>query len=814
MSEGEWGAASPMHAVVQPDVVTQLNAGRQPDTATSMQGVEQPDAVTPLRRFVVRMVPAPLPDCAVPELGRYPIYINKDRYGLAEQLAVKLRGKDVEAIITDEIPASARHVIYLGVSDEQLDADRICAFSHSAFAVARRIAAAVETEGGLFWTVQSTGGDFGLSGRSGCAGTAGLAALAKTAMKEWPKAHVKAIDVNLHNSAEDIAGQICSELFHGGLEQEIGYTAEGTRMAVGLAIAEPQIAAANVLAAGDTLLVSGGGRGVTARSIIALARRLPLRFILLGRSALADVDGDAGAGHESEQELGRLLYERASAEGRAVTPMELKRQVKSLIASREVRDTIRQLEQLGAEVIYVPVDVTDLPALSAAIRPIVEKWGAIRGIIHGAGVLADKRMVDKQDESFRQVFLTKVRGFQAMLESVNAKDLKLIAIFSSVAAREGNVGQCDYAMANEVLNKMAHRLRHDRNIGSGKCVVKSLNWGPWEGGMVTAALKRHFESQGISLIPASAGAELFAEEATRAHLDEVEIVIGGDAGSTPSFIARQERTRQLAKMLDPAQCVWLDDHRIHGYRVVPIVAVREWFARFARSAFPDLTVVRIENLRVLKGIRFGQADDAPVALTLTGKERYDAEKRLIFMDLQLEDAGGIRHYAAQAVIGHDGGEIAAGWESVSAASQAPWELESERIYGDRLFHGPSFQAIRQLLTCEAEHAAGLLEMQGDQVQTNEASTLEPFSILLDGGLQLARLWGYERHAQPSLPMSIGAAYVASSLTPEGPIRSEISVKQHNRHKFTVDIRWTDDQERCLAQFSQVEMYFVQERRTS
>ncbi len=798
MSEGEWGTASELNAIGQSDVVA------------PMHDIGQSDSVTPLRRFLVRTVPAPLSDYAVPELGRYPIYMNQDRCGLAEQLAAKLRDRGVEAIIADEIPATARHIIYIGVSDERLDADEVCAFNHAAFAVARRVAAAMESEGGMFWTVQSTGGHFGLNGQSGCAGTAGLAALAKTAMKEWPEAHVKAIDVNLHNTAEVIAGQICGELFHGGLEQEIGYTAEGKRVAVGLAITEPQTAAANVLAARDTLLVSGGGRGVTARSIIALARRLPLRFILLGRSALTDADGDAGTGHESEQELGRLLYERASAEGRTVTPMVLKRQVKSLIASREVRDTIRQLEQLGSEVIYVPVDVTDRQSLSAAIRPIVEKWGAIRGIIHGAGVLADKRITGKQDESFRQVFLTKVRGFQAMLESVNAEDLKLIAIFSSVAAREGNIGQCDYAMANEVLNKMAHQLRHD----SGKCVVKSLNWGPWEGGMVTAALKRHFESQGISLIPASAGAELFAEEATGTNLNEVEIVIGGDAGSTPSFIAPQERTRQLAKVLNPAQCVWLDDHRIHGYRVVPIVAVREWFARFARSAFPDLTVVRIENLHVLKGIRFAQADDVPMALTLTGKERYDADKRLIYMDLQLEDAEGVRHYTAQAVIGHDAGEIAAGWEAVSGTSQAPWELEDDRIYGDRLFHGQSFRAIRQLLTCEAEHAAGLLEAQGDPAQTNEASMLDPFSVLLDGGLQLARLWGYERHAQPSLPMSIGTAYVTPNLTLEGPVRCEISVKQHNRHKFTVDIRWTDDQARCLAQFSQVEMYFVQERRTS
>ncbi len=57
--------------------------------------------------------------------------------------------------------------------------------------------------------------------------------------------------------------------------------------------------------------------------------------------------------------------------------------------------------------------------------------------------------------------------------------LKYIIIFSSVAARMGNKGQVDYAMANEVLNKMARQQSYKRN----NCRVISFNWGPWDGGM-------------------------------------------------------------------------------------------------------------------------------------------------------------------------------------------------------------------------------------------------------------------------------------------------------------------------------------------
>jgi len=53
------------------------------------------------------------------------------------------------------------------------------------------------------------------------------------------------------------------------------------------------------------------------------------------------------------------------------------------------------------------------------------------------------------------VFNTKVSGFQNLLESTAGDNLKHLIIFSSIAARTGNKGQVDYAMANEVLNKLA-----------------------------------------------------------------------------------------------------------------------------------------------------------------------------------------------------------------------------------------------------------------------------------------------------------------------------------------------------------------------
>ncbi|OSC64292.1 hypothetical protein B5181_20760, partial [Streptomyces sp. 4F] len=75
---------------------------------------------------------------------------------------------------------------------------------------------------------------------------------------------------------------------------------------------------------------------------------------------------------------------------------------RAILAAREVRATLTALEEAGSPVRYLPVDVRDGEALAAALREVRETWGPVTGIVHGAGVLADKRILDKTDEQFER----------------------------------------------------------------------------------------------------------------------------------------------------------------------------------------------------------------------------------------------------------------------------------------------------------------------------------------------------------------------------------------------------------------------------
>ena len=153
---------------------------------------------------------------------------------------------------------------------------------------------------------------------------------------------------------------------------------------------------------------------------------------------------------------------------------EIERLVSRVEKEREVRATMQRLDALGVEVNYHSLDVRNHEAVCALVDDIYSRRGRLDGVIHGAGVLDDRRMAEKSSDSFDQVFDTKVIGAQALVERLRA-DTSFVVFFSSVSGAFGNLGQIDLA-ANDALDKLAFCL--SKRI-EGR--VLSVNWGPWAG---------------------------------------------------------------------------------------------------------------------------------------------------------------------------------------------------------------------------------------------------------------------------------------------------------------------------------------------
>ena len=155
-------------------------------------------------------------------------------------------------------------------------------------------------------------------------------------------------------------------------------------------------------------------------------------------------------------------------------------------SNRSVQNNLQRLRDSGAEVEYIAADVTDEQGLLEALNPIQKKWGPVEGIIHGAGVLADKRIENKTLEDIKRVYQTKVKGLQTLLKVIDESKLTHLILFSSAAGFFGNAGQSDYAAANEVLNQYAIQFSQNHP----ECQVVSFNWGPVSYTHLTLPTKR------------------------------------------------------------------------------------------------------------------------------------------------------------------------------------------------------------------------------------------------------------------------------------------------------------------------------------
>ena len=749
--------------------------------------------VTPtvdLGRYAVEAQIAPAAGMAVPGLlDGQRVAITEDGAGIAAALADALIARGVSARTVDVVPTDAEVVIFLG-GLRPVDSDEAAvAINREAFLTAKAIAERFSESGGVFITVQDTGGAFGLTTvPAHRAWLAGIAALARTAAQEWPAAQVRTLDLERGDrSPKALASVLTDELLAGGPEREVGLAADGTRRIL-TDVRLPTPSGNPILSSSDVVVVSGGARGVTARSVVALAAATGARFALLGRTPLID-EPACCKGISDDAGLKRTLLADARTAGNMPTPAALGRQVRQILANREIRGTLAAIEAAGGAARYLSVDVTDVDGMAGALAGVREQWGAITGVIHGAGVIADKLIAEKSVKDFDWVFHTKVGGLIALLDATRNDPLRALVMFSSVAARCGNRGQVDYAMANEVLNKVAQAESMRRGIA-----VRSLGWGPWEGGMVSPQLKAHFESLGVTLIPLKEGAEMLVDE-LREGADRVELVLGGapraEALMSESSVAEQRMELHIDRTSHP----YLAAHTIDGVPVVPVVLVVEWFARAAASFKPSLTLAALSEVKVLSGIRLTGFESGGDRFQLTCRQVSNGDGAVVALELRGID--GRLHYTAAANL-----VVARANPAHTTPDVNLEDWGGQPIYdNDVLFHGPDFQVIREVEGLSDDGISAALDGVQAAGWSGKGWRTDPAAF--DGGLQLALLWSKRVLGGASLPTGIDEVRTWTDAPPSGGLRCVLKGRKVSRGKAVSDLAFLDSDGQLVAELNGV-----------
>lgn len=705
-----------------------------------------------LSRYVMRTYPTPPAGLGMLGLASGPVAITDDETGVAPALARRLAEHGISAQVVTRVPDDARGLIVLdGLRDASSAEDAIAA-NYAAFRAARQAAPQLEA-GGVFVTVQDTGGSFGLGAGDtdpDRAWLGGLVALARTAALEWPQAQVKAIDcARAGRGPESVAAAIADELTAGGPAIAVGLRGDGSRVTVALASAPLQPGGA-AISEDSVIVATGGARGITAVALAALARRYRPRLVLLGRRPLTD-EPEYLRGAPDMASLIRLLAGRQPGEGLASSPAAIAAAARDVLAVREIRQTIEEIERAGSTVRYLAVDIRDSAALAETLATVRQSWGPVTGLVHGAGVLADSLIASKTDEEFASVFSTKVDGLRALLAATAGDPLSLLCAFSSLFSCTGNPGQSDYTMANEVLNQV---LAAERGRRPG-CLVRSIAWGPWQGGMVTEALAERLRDRGAPLIDPQVGAEAFAAELEAPHGDVLAVLNEGDGRG---MLAPADDRIAAGITVAAPRYSYLADHEIGGVPVVPVAVVLDWFTGAARSWRPQSGPVVLRDLRVLNKIALPQLADGGHRLVLRGHESPGPDDP--GLDLDLRGDADAPHYRAR--VETNSPQVAGPWDT-------PRDLQASPVAYDGvpLFHGPRFQALRGFVGISAEGAEGTVVGTAALGWPGSAWRADPPAM--DGGLQLATLWAQHAGTGRTLPMSVREFRVFR----EGPITKPV-----------------------------------------
>lgn len=170
--------------------------------------------------------------------------------------------------------------------------------------------------------------------------------------------------------------------------------------------------------------------------------------------------------------------------------------------SEEKSTKIKELEALGAEVLYIPTDVSKRKEVTKLITEGKKKFGTIDGIIHSAGVLRDSNVRNKTREEMSAVFAPKIYGAFYLDELTKNDTLDFFVTFSSMAAVGGNMGQSDYSFANHFMDTYIKRRTALEKKGERSGKSLSLNWSIWaNGGMKLDTQMEAFFKKSLGIRP-------------------------------------------------------------------------------------------------------------------------------------------------------------------------------------------------------------------------------------------------------------------------------------------------------------------------
>jgi enediyne polyketide synthase len=487
----------------------------------------------------------------------------------------------------------------------------------------------------------------------------GAAAFARTLHLEAP--HVTTCVVNVPESHPQAIEWILAEVSAAQGFVEVYYDADGRRYEKVMRLLPTVNEAGELpLTRADVLLVTGGGKGVTAECAIALAKESGARLVLLGRA----------------------------------TPEK----------DRELATNLERMAVAGVVFKYIPADITDAAAVRDAVRKAEAEFGPVTAILHGAARNEPQLISNLSEQSFRETLSVKVQGARNLLAAIDPEKLRLFVAFGSVIARSGLPGESDYAVANEWLT----RLVEDWKVAHPQCRCLSVEWSVWsEVGMgARLARKDRLVKGGITPIPPEKGVA-FLLDLLRQLCELTSVVVMGRYSDLPTYeIERPELPFQrflekfkvyypqielisdvdLSQSTDP----YLDDHTFQGRRLLPAVIGLEAMAQAASALWGSTERPAFKQIEFNHPVVVSETATLPIRLAALVRGPGEVEVVLRSAETGFQ----VDHFRAVCEFGHSRNGFHTGTNGFRKYEDQRLTLDPDRdLYDNILFQRGRFRRL-------------------------------------------------------------------------------------------------------------------------
>ncbi|MBA4383704.1 MAG: beta-ketoacyl synthase, partial [Anaerolinea sp.] len=638
-----------------------------------------------------------------------------------------------------------------------------------------------------------------------------ISGFTKAYSRERSAALVKVVDYQASAKPAFVAETLLQETLGDSASLEIGRENE-LRFTLSLAEVQNPTLASNKFSNKDVFVVSGGTGGITSAVIDDLARRSKGSFILLSRTALADLSAaDRSAIQSNPTAFKNNLMKEMTTSGEKVTPVQLEARFGALERAAATLALIERVEGYGAKATYIQCDVTDSASITQAIAAVEKSVDHVDYFIHAAGLEKSRKLESKTLEEFHQVVDVKVGGFLNLFTALEKSQRlpKSVVFFSSIAGRFGNAGQPDYSAGNDFLSKMAAWLPTQY----ADLQVISLDWGAWaEIGMASrGSIPLVMERAGIEMLKPGLAAPVVGDQILAGNSGE--IVVAGSLGMFErAKIQNHGMNVQLAdaalragnpihKMLshltaytpengitlevtlDPQEITYLRDHSINGVPVLPGVVGIEGFTRAAKhissalaAAKSGFVVERLEQIEFLAPFKFYGNKSRAMAWKAGATRIKEGLRVDVTLESDTERINGkvdhVEHFKGQVYLTLK--DIVSPNNAVPPKWSKNKEVSSNEIY-QLYFHGPSFQVLE---AAQRSGSSVLGRFNNNLININaDEPGLFTTPLLIELCFQTAGLWEAGSTGNLGLPHSIGKLRVYRNVTNGDTIFAEVKPKE-------------------------------------